>query len=52
MKDIIYFDNAATTCVTKNVLDSMIPFYKEKFGNPSSVYSIGKVAKEAVDKAR
>lgn len=52
MKNIIYFDNAATTCVTKNVLDSMIPFYKEKFGNPSSVYSIGKVAKEAVDKAR
>lgn len=52
MKDIIYFDNAATTCVTKNVLDGMIPFYKEKFGNPSSVYSIGKVAKEAVDKAR
>lgn len=52
MKDIIYFDNAATTCVTKNVLDSMIPFYKEKFGNPSSVYSVGKVAKEAVDKAR
>lgn len=52
MKDIIYFDNAATTCVTKNVLESMIPFYKEKFGNPSSVYSIGRAAKEAVDKAR
>jgi len=52
VKDIIYFDNAATTCVTKNVFESMIPFYKEKFGNPSSIYSVGREAKKAVDNAR
>ena len=52
MKNVVYFDNAATTCVTKNVLESMIPFYQEKFGNPSSIYSVGRVAREAVDKAR
>lgn len=52
MKKVVYFDNAATTCVTKNVLDSMMPFYKEKYGNPSSIYSVGREAKEAVDKAR
>ncbi|MDQ5984198.1 MAG: Cysteine desulfurase [Eubacteriales bacterium SKADARSKE-1] len=48
----IYVDNAATTSVSKSVLDAMIPFYKELFGNPSSLYSIGTDAKRAVDQAR
>ncbi|MBP8856294.1 MAG: cysteine desulfurase NifS [Oscillospiraceae bacterium] len=53
MKKIIYFDNAATTPVAKEVLNAMLPWYTERFGNPSSIfYSIGSEAKEAMDKAR
>ncbi len=35
----IYFDNAATTALDKAVLDTMLPYMTEKFGNPSSIYS-------------
>ncbi|MBR1779007.1 MAG: cysteine desulfurase NifS [Clostridia bacterium] len=52
MKKIIYFDNAATTNVTPKVLESMLPFYKDNFGNPSSIYSLGRDAYKAIDKAR
>ncbi|MBQ3140339.1 MAG: cysteine desulfurase NifS [Clostridia bacterium] len=52
MQKIIYADNAATTSVSKQVLDAMLPFLSEQFGNPSSLYSIGREAKEAVDRAR
>ncbi len=52
MKNTIYLDNAATTPVTPKVLESIIPFYKEKFGNPSSLYSLGREARLAVDAAR
>ena len=52
LKKIIYVDNAATTSLSKNALDAMLPFYKEHFGNPSSLYSIGFEAKKAMEKAR
>ena len=50
---MIYFDNAATTCVSPEVLDKMLPFFKENFGNPSSqFYEAGRSAKEALEDAR
>ncbi|MBU4421780.1 cysteine desulfurase [Patescibacteria group bacterium] len=48
----IYLDNAATTKIRKEVLAEMLPFFDEKFGNPSSFHSSGKVAKDAVEVAR
>lgn len=47
-----YFDYAATTPIDKRVLKEMLPYLKEKYGNPSSVHSRGQKAKEGVDKAR
>ncbi|MEG1568605.1 MAG: cysteine desulfurase NifS [Oscillospiraceae bacterium] len=53
LKKIIYFDNAATTPVAKEVLNAMLPWYTERYGNPSSIfYSIGGEGREALDKAR
>ena len=52
MKKNIYMDNAATTKVKKEVLDAMMPYFTEKYGNPSSVYSLGSASKIAVEKAR
>ncbi|PHV72098.1 cysteine desulfurase NifS [Sporanaerobium hydrogeniformans] len=48
----IYLDNAATTPVKKEVLDAMLPYFMESFGNPSSVYQIAQINKKAVDEAR
>jgi len=48
----IYLDYAATTPVDKKVLDSMLPYFSEKFGNASSLHSFGMEASEAVEKAR
>lgn len=48
----IYFDNAATTTLSKEVLDAMMPYLTEKFGNPSSIYSYGRETRLAVEKAR
>jgi cysteine desulfurase len=48
----IYFDNAATTALDKEVLDAMMPFLTEKYGNPSSVYSYGRETKMAIEHAR
>lgn len=50
--DIRYFDNAATTRVKEEVLEEMLPYLKEKFGNPSSMYTIGREARRAVEEAR
>lgn len=50
--DRIYFDNAATTSLDPEVLDVMMPFLSEKFGNPSSVYSYGRETKMAIENAR
>lgn len=48
----IYLDHSATTPVDGRVLDAMLPFLTEKFGNASSVHSFGQEARAAVDKAR
>jgi cysteine desulfurase len=48
----IYFDNAATTALDPEVLDAMMPYLTEKFGNPSSVYSYGRETKLAIENAR
>ncbi len=49
---MIYFDNAATTPIDPRVKDAMQPFLGAIFGNPSSLYRLGRRAREAVDKAR
>ncbi len=48
----IYADNAATTKLTKTALNAMLPYLEEKYGNPSSPYSFGMEAREAVENAR
>ena len=48
----IYIDNAATTSMRKEVLDAMIPYFSENYGNPSSLYSIAQIARDAVDESR
>ncbi|MDY3004982.1 MAG: aminotransferase class V-fold PLP-dependent enzyme, partial [Christensenella hongkongensis] len=50
--DRIYLDYAATTYVKDEVLEAMLPYYKEHFGNPSSIYESGRYAKRALDEAR
>ncbi len=52
MRNYIYMDNAATTSVKKEVLEEMLPYFSENYGNPSSVYSLGSKSKVAVEKAR
>jgi cysteine desulfurase len=52
MSHFVYADNAATTAISKVVLDEMIPFFCDCYGNPSSIYSIGREAREAIDIAR
>ncbi|MBP1737034.1 MAG: cysteine desulfurase NifS [Oscillospiraceae bacterium] len=49
---IIYADNAATTPVSPSVLEKMLPFFSQSYGNPSSMYSIARDNKEAVEHAR
>ena len=49
---IRYFDNAATTRVKEEVLQEMFPYFCEEYGNPSSMYSVGREAKRALEKAR
>ena len=48
----IYFDNAATTPLDPDVFKMMIPFFTEKFGNPSSIYSYGRETRMAIESAR
>lgn len=49
---IIYMDHSATTPVKKEVMDAMVPYFTDHFGNPSSVYGIAKESKKAIDTAR
>lgn len=49
---IIYCDHAATTAVKREVLCSMIPYYVEEYGNPSSLYEIGRRNKQVITNAR
>jgi cysteine desulfurase len=51
-KRIIYMDHSATTYVRKEVVDAMAPYHAEHFGNPSSIYSIARESKKAIDAAR
>jgi cysteine desulfurase len=48
----IYLDHAATTPVAPEVVDAMVPWLRDGFGNPSSVHSVGRQARNAVDEAR
>lgn len=48
----IYFDNAATTALDKEVLDAMLPYMTTQFGNPSSIYSYGRESRLAIESAR
>lgn len=52
MNKKIYLDNAATTAARKEVVDAMIPYFTEKYGNPSSVYDLAGESKKAIDEAR
>ncbi|MEM0314935.1 MAG: cysteine desulfurase family protein [Archaeoglobaceae archaeon] len=49
---MIYFDHVATNPLDPRVLDAMLPYFKEEFGNPQSVYELGIKAREAIEKAR
>ena len=51
-KRIIYMDHSATTYVRKEVMEAMAPYHSEHFGNPSSIYSIARESKTAIDAAR
>jgi cysteine desulfurase len=48
----IYFDNAATTSLDAQVLEAMMPYLTDKFGNPSSIYSYGRESRLAIENAR
>ena len=52
MEKYIYLDNNATTMVDPKVLESMLPFFKERYGNPSSMHSFGGLVGREVEKAR
>ncbi len=52
MNQLIYLDNAATTQVYPEVLDAMIPYFTEYYGNPSAIYTFAGNVKKAVDEAR
>ena len=48
----VYADNAATTAMSQTAIQAMLPYFDKVYGNPSSLHSIGQVAKEALDAAR
>lgn len=50
--ECIYLDNAATTKVRDEVIKEMIPYFGENYGNPSSIYEVGRKSKKAIDDAR
>ncbi len=50
--DLIYFDHAATTPPRPEVVEAMLPYYREKWGNPSSLHTSGRLAAEGMDNAR
>lgn len=51
-KRLVYMDYSATTYTKPEVLDEMLPYFTEKFGNPSSIYTFGRRSKSAVEEAR
>jgi cysteine desulfurase len=52
MSRVIYLDHAATTPVDERVIEAMLPYFRERWGNPSSVYSVGRTARRALDESR
>ncbi|MFH0801451.1 MAG: cysteine desulfurase NifS [bacterium] len=52
MARFVYMDHAATTAVRAEVLESMIPYFSARYGNPSSLYSIARETRQAIEKAR
>ena len=50
--DTVYLDNAATTCMRPEVLEAMLPYFCEEYGNPSSIYDLGQEASDAVARSR
>ena len=52
MGKMIYLDNAATTPTSPEVIEAMLPFYEERYGNPSAVYEFGAKGKKAIEEAR
>ncbi|MBU2009544.1 MAG: cysteine desulfurase NifS [Chloroflexi bacterium] len=52
MKRLIYMDHAATTPVRPEVLEAMLPYFSQRYGNPSSVYTLAQEARQAVENAR
>lgn len=51
-KRFVYADNSATTKISKEVLDAMMPYLTENYGNPSSIYKLGRDSKRAIETAR
>lgn len=49
---MIYLDNAATTKTAPEVVEAMLPYFTENYGNPSTIYSLGSTSKKAVNEAR
>ena len=49
---IIYMDHSATTYIKKEVVDAMIPYFTQHFGNPSSIYGIARESRIAIETAR
>ena len=52
MERVVYSDNAATTPISKNVYNAMLPYLTTGYGNPSSLYKLGRDEKKAMDEAR
>ena len=52
MKKTIYMDNAATTKTAPEVVEAMLPYFTQYYGNPSSVYELAGISKKAVNEAR
>ena len=48
----VYADNAATTAMSRTAVEAMLPYLDKIYGNPSSLHSVGQVAKEALEVAR
>ena len=49
---VIYMDHAATTAVRPEVLDKMLPYFGQSYGNPSSIYALAQDARKAIDDSR
>ena len=52
MKEFVYLDNAATTKVRPEVVEAMLPYFTEIYGNASAVYDFGQKCKQAIEDAR